>query len=67
MSLSKDYFAESNRSNVPTSRLLLLDHPFLYHDAGEAIEANAHLPHVVCRGTYYRLFGQCVLHGHSLI
>ena len=47
MSSSKDYLAQSNRSNVPARRFLLLHHPIWYHDAAEALEPNAHLPHVV--------------------
>ena len=67
MSSSKDYLAQSNRSNVPTRRFLLLHHPILYHDAAGTLEANAQLSHVGYRGNNIRLFGQSVLQGHPLI
>ena len=33
MSFRKDYLGQSNRSDVPTGRFLLLHHPILYRTA----------------------------------
>ena len=55
MSFRKDHLGQSNRSDVPTGRFLLLHHPILYRTAAEVLEANAHFPHVVCRDNDSRL------------